>query len=39
MRPLREISQLRPREAVHKLGGGSEIPKARGTVAGGYPYI
>jgi len=39
MRPLRDISQPRPREAVHKRGGGSELPKARGTAAGGYPYI
>ena len=39
MRPLRDISQPRPREAVHTRGGGSELPKARGTAAGGYPYI
>ena len=39
MRPLRDISQPRPREAVCKRGGGSELPKARGTAAGGYPYI
>ena len=39
MSRLRGISQPRPREAVRKLGGGSELPKTRGTVAGGYPYI
>lgn len=39
MRPLRDISQPRPREAVRKRGGGSGLPKARGTAAGGYPYI
>ena len=39
MRPLRDISQPHPREAVHKRGGGSKLPKARGTVAGDYPYI
>lgn len=39
MRPLRDISQTRPRELVRKRGGGSELPKARGTAAGGYPYI
>ncbi len=36
---LRDIGQTRPHEAAHKLGGGSELPKARGTAAGGYPYI
>lgn len=39
MRPLRDISQPRPREAVRKLDGGLELPKARGTAAGDYPYI
>lgn len=39
MRPLRDISQPRPHEVARKRGGGSELPKARGTVAGGYPYI
>lgn len=36
---VRDISQPRPREAAHELGRGSKLPKARGTAAGGYPYI
>ena len=39
MRPLRDISRHRSGEGRRRLRGSSELPKARETAAGGYPYI
>ena len=39
MHPLRDISRHHSGEGRRRLKGSSELPKARGTAMGDYPYI